>query len=95
MGVCFFAGCEAERLKLKVLNLERESFALKMQLEELTRQMAVNIEEGRLSSSSVAKSSDMRKRGVGFATIAEQELMFSSSIGNQVLWTNSTVVSSD
>lgn len=61
-GVRFFAGREAERLKHKVITLERENFALKTQLEELTRQMEVNNEGGRsenqvsrtLSSSSVA-----------------------------------------
>ena len=61
-GVRFFAGREAERLKHKVMKLERENFALKTQLEELTRQMEVNNQDGNnehhlsptLSSSSVA-----------------------------------------
>lgn len=61
-GVRFFGGREAERLKHKVMALERENYALRMQLEELTRQVVANDKEGRnenemsrtLSSSSFA-----------------------------------------
>ena len=44
-GVRFFAGREAERLKHKVMILERENFALKMQVQTLTSQVKVSFDD--------------------------------------------------